>query len=247
VWSNLGYTKSENDLGTSRSDSKRWHGSVGADLTLDDWLIVGLAAGFESDDTDTIFNGDNIEMKGFPIVTYVDALLTDQLSVDLAIGRTYLETDQFRTSGTTRITSGLKGARVFAAGNLNYGWSIQDWRIRTRAGLLWLRDDQGAFAESNSNAVARSVFRVGRAKFDGEVSRTYGVFEPFLRATYNTTFTLTQSASGGPSPDRDDMLINLGVRYFGENSLSGALEFNTLLGRDNIEEYSVNLLSRSEF
>jgi hypothetical protein len=79
-----------------------------------------MAAGFESDDTDTIFNGGNTEMKGFSIVTYAGALLSDQLSVDLAIGGTYLETEQLRTSGTTRITSDLKGERVFAAGNLNY-------------------------------------------------------------------------------------------------------------------------------
>jgi hypothetical protein len=35
VWGNLGYTKSENNLGTARSDSKHRHESVGADLTLD--------------------------------------------------------------------------------------------------------------------------------------------------------------------------------------------------------------------
>jgi hypothetical protein len=43
------------------------------------------------------------------------------------------------------------------------------------------------------------------------------------------------------------MLINLGARYFGADSLSGALEFSTLLGRDNIDEYSINALLRSEF
>jgi hypothetical protein len=112
---------------------------------------------------------------------------------------------------------------------------------------LWLRDDQDAIAGNNGNAVAQSTFRIGRAKFGGELSRSFGVFEPFLGATYNATFSQTQNAADGPSPDRNDMLINLGARYFGADSLSGALEFSTLLGRDNIDEYSINALLRSEF
>ena len=77
-----------------------------------------MAAGYENNDADTTFNSSNSDTKGFTIVTYLGAVISDSLSADFAYGRSFLDTDQFRTAAGTQITSSFEGDRRFAAGNL---------------------------------------------------------------------------------------------------------------------------------
>jgi hypothetical protein len=114
-------------------------------------------------------------------------------------------------------------------------------------GALWLRDDQDAFAQSNGTTVARFVFRIGRLNLGGEVSREFGDFEPYVGATYHLTITQTQFAAGTPSLDRQDATLHVGARHFGSDTVSGTSELSKLIGRANVDEYSVNFLLRADF
>ena len=251
VWGNVGYTDSDNDFVSTASSTKRWHGTLGADTSITDWLIVGMGAGYENNDADTTFNSGNSDTKGFTIVTYLGAVISDSLSADFAYGRSFLDTDQFRTAAGTQITSSFEGDRRFAAGNLNYARSFGDWRVSGRGGLFWVGDTQDAFVESNGTPIAESRYKIGRARLGGEVARAYGSFEPYVSATYNLSFEETDTVFGAgvadPGSDNDDILVGVGARYFGDDSLSGSFEFSTLLGRDNVDEYSINVLIRSDF
>ena len=207
--------------------------------------IIGIAGGYETDDTDTTFNGGNIDTDGFTVVAYAGSLITDSLSVDASFGHSLLDTDQFRTAAGTRITSSVDGDRTFAAANLNYNHQVNDWLLTGIGGVLWAQDKQDAFTESDGTAVGSSRFTLGRVKIGGELARTFGAFEPFVGATFSHAFNQTDIA--GSSNDRSDVLLGAGARYFGSQDVSGSLELNTLLGRDDVEEHSVNFLLRANF
>ncbi len=247
VWGNAGYTSSDDDGVTTASKSDRAHVTLGADVAVTDKVLLGVAGGYEVDDRDTLFNGGNIESDGFTLVAYAGALLTDNLSADVALGRSELEIDQFRTTAGTRITSTLDGDRTYAAANVNYGRELREWLITGRAGALWARDKQEAFTESDGTVASSSKFSVGRFNLGAEVARSFGVLEPFVSATYNHSFNQTRAAPGQRSADRSDVLLGVGARFYGSDTVSGALEVNTLLGHDNVDEHSLNLLIRANF
>ena len=136
---------------------------------------------------------------------------------------------------------------MFAAANLNYGRELDQWLFTGRVGVLWASDEQDSFVESDGTAVGSSKFRVGRLKLGAEVARSMGSFEPFAGATYNHSYTQSDAPAGTSGNDRSDVLLGVGVRYFGSESVTGAFEVNTLLGRDNVDEHSLNLLIRADF
>jgi hypothetical protein len=247
VWGNAGFTSTENDGATTAFDANRLHFAVGADVAVSDKVILGIAGGVESDDNDTAFNSGNIETEGYTVSAYVGALLTDNLSADAAIGYSDLDIDQFRTAGTTRITSSLDGQRMFAAGNVNYDREWNDWQLTGTAGLLWAKDEQDAFVESDGTAVASSTFRLARLRLGAEVARTFGNFEPYVLATYSNSFSQTDARPGQGTTDRSDVLLGGGARFYGDDTWSGALEATTLLGRDNVDETGFNLLLHANF
>jgi outer membrane autotransporter protein len=88
---------------------------------------------------------------------------------------------------------------------------------------------------------------VGQFRLGAEVSYLAGAFEPYIGGIYSYDFTRTdlRFAAGVPAPksDNDDFQVNLGLRYFGDNGLSGTLEYSRLLGRANYDEgsFSANL------
>lgn len=251
IWGNFGYTSSENDFVSVASDSKSLHGTLGADMTVNDWLVVGMAAGYENDDIDTSFNGGNIDSDAFTVVGYAAALVNDEVSVDVAVGRSALDNDQFRIAGGARVTSSFDSDRTFLSGNVNYGRSFGDMRFTGTAGIVWAKDAADAFTESDGTAVASSDFIIGRAKLRGEFSALYGDWEPFISAAYNRSFTETDQvfAAGvaDPGQDKTDVLLGFGARYFGSEGMSGLVEFTSVLGRDHVEQYSISAIIRAEF
>jgi len=72
-----------------------------------------------------------------------------------------------------------------------------------------------------------------------------------IRVTYEYDWTITEVGvlGGGPQPsfDKDDVLIGAGVRYFGTNNISGNLEWNKRLGRDDYDEDSFSITIRADF
>ncbi len=251
VWGNVGYTSLENDFVSVALDSKSLHGTLGADVTVNDSLVVGFAAGYESDDIDTPFNGGNIESDAFTVVGYAAAFVNDEVTVDAAVGRSAVDNDQFRTTGGARVTSSFDSDRTFLGANVNYGRSFGDMRFTGTAGIVWAKDAADAFTESDGTAVASSDFIIGRAKLRGEFSALYGDWEPFISAAYNRSLTETDQvfAAGvaDPGQDKTDVLLGLGARYFGSEGMSGLVEFTSVLGRDHVEQYSISAIIRAEF
>jgi len=77
------------------------------------------------------------------------------------------------------------------------------------------------------------------------------IFEPFVSATYEQDYSMTEIAvTTGPQPDndRDDVLFAAGVRYFGANNgISGYLDWTRRLGREDFDEDTFTASIRVDF
>ena len=71
----------------------------------------------------------------------------------------------------------------------------------------------------------------------------YGEWEPFVTET-DQVFA---AGVADPGQDSTDVLLGIGVRYFGAQGLSGTIEFTSLVGRDHVEQHSLSAVLRAEF
>ena len=71
-----------------------------------------------------------------------------------------------------------------------------------------------------------------------------------MRLTYENDFSMQKlKTATGPQPsnDNDNFLFGAGLRYFGTNGLTGNLEWNKRLGRDDFDEDTITATLRKDF
>ena len=252
AWASYSYTDFENEFAPTAFDGRRHGGLAGLDVSPWEAVLFGLAVGYEDNDIDTDFNRGNEQTEGYTVAPYFGALLTDTWSVSFSFGYSNLDTDQFRTDPATgaRVTSAPEHDRWFGMLNLNGLTTVGPWILGGQIGLLYAQDEQDAFIESDGTAVAEFKSKLGQWNLGGDVAYSFGAWEPFVRATYENDFSLTKvGVIGGPQPafDDDDVLVGVGLRYFGEKGLSGNLEYHTRLGREDFEEHNFTATLRYEW
>ena len=250
MWGNYAYTDNENDL-SSTAFKGTSHGFLGGiDFGFWDNTILGVALGYDKSDIDTTFNSGNQDTDSYTIAPYFGALLNDLLSIDFNIGYSRVEYDQYRTAGTTRVTSSPSADRWFGAFNMNITKYIDRWIVGGRVGMLYATSTIDSYTESNSTVVATNKTRVGTTSIAGDVAYSYGDFEPFLNLSYQYDFQLEEiTALTGPQPsnDTDDILLTAGVRYFEKSGLTGNLEYSKRLLRDNYNEDRISITVRMDY
>jgi outer membrane autotransporter barrel domain len=252
AWASYSYTDFENDFASTAFDGRRHGGLAGIDASPWEEVLFGMAVGYEDNDIDTTFNLGNQQTDGYTIAPYFGALLTDTWSVSFSFGYSNLDTDQFRTlpGTTTRVTSSSDHDRWFGMLNLNGLTTYGNWILSGHIGILHAQDEQDAFLESDGTQVADFQSKLGQWNIGGEAAYSFDEFEPFVRATYENDFSQTEvGVIGGPQPsfDEDDVLFGVGLRYFGAKGLTGNLEYNTRLGREDFDEDSFTATIRYEF
>ena len=162
-----------------------------------------------------------------------------------------VQTDQLRTAGGTRITSDVESTRWFGAANATGSWSFERVLASLRAGAQYATQDDDGFIESNGTRIGDTRATIGRFLLGGELAYTAGAWEPYVGATYEYDFTRTEIAfaPGVAEPRNDDsgVLFATGLRYFGDNQVSGSVEYSTVLGRRNYDEHTFTGNVRWEF
>jgi len=173
-------------------------------------------------------------------------------AVDASFGYSSLEADQFRASPTTGaiITSDPDSDRWFGMLNVNGLTIWNNWIIGGRIGTLWARNTQESFTESDGTVNAEITSKLGTWSIGGDVAYSYGEWEPFVRATYERDYSLTEiRVFTGPQPsnDRDDFLVGAGLRYFSVKGITGNFEWNKRLGRNHFDEDTFTFTIRADF
>ena len=256
AWVSYTYADFENDFAPTAFDGDRHTGFAGLDFNPVEDFIVGVALGYESADQQTLFNGGESQTDGFTVLPYIGYAFSDTFSLDVSMGYTAVDIEQFRLFGGDRISSEVDADRFFWGGNLNGNRQIGNWFLSGRVGVIWAREYQDSYTETNEatgalTTVGEQTFKLGQWRAGGEAAYTFGAWEPYASATYQRDYSATQFsiAGGGPQPsnDRDDVLFSAGVRYFGRNNLTGFFEYNRIISRDNYEEGNYSLILRYDF
>lgn len=250
VWGNYSYTNYENDLSSTAFDGST-HGFLGGiDFQVWDRTVIGVAFGYDKGDVDTAFNNGNQDTDTVTIAPYFGAILSDILSVDFNIGYSYVDYDQYRTTGGTRVSSTPSADRWFSAFNLNAITFIDHWVLGGRVGMLYASSVIDSYTESNNIIVAESRTKVGTISIAGDVAYSFNEWEPFLNMAYQYDYQLQEIvATTGPQPsnDNNDILLTTGVRYFEKSGLSGNLEYSKRLLRDDYDEDRISLTIRIDY
>ncbi|NNM00627.1 MAG: autotransporter outer membrane beta-barrel domain-containing protein [Gammaproteobacteria bacterium] len=256
AWVSYTYADFENDFAPTAFSGDRHTGFAGIDFNPVEDFIFGLALGYESADQSTAFNGGESQTDGFTVLPYVGYAFNDTFSVDVSMGYTAVDIEQFRIFGGERISSEVDADRFFWGGNLNGNRQLGNWFLSGRIGMIWAREYQDAYQETNEAtgallSVGEQTFKLGQWRVGGEAAYTWNDWEPYASATYQRDYSATQFSIAGtgpqPSNDRDDLLFSAGIRYFGSNNLSGFFEYNRIISRDNYEEDNFSLLLRYDF
>ena len=250
IWGNYSFTDFENDLSSTAIDGSSHSFLGGIDFRVWDTAIIGVALGFDNSDIDTGFNDGNQNTDTITIAPYFGAMLDDILSVDFSIGYSNASYDQFRTAGTTRVTSSPTADRWFGSFNLNAIKFIDNWILSGRVGSVYASSVIKGYTESNGITVAKNRSKVSSVSIAGETAYSMKEWEPFLNIAYQYDYQLQEVvAASGPQPtnDKDDILLTTGVRYFEKSGISGNLEYSKRLGRDNFDEDRVSLTLRIDY
>ena len=253
AWAAYSRTDTKNDFVSTTFSSDRDDFLLGFDVRPNDTMVLGVSLGLERTDTRTFFNQGEQDTTSITVAPYIGALLTDWLSVDVSVGYSDVSTDQFRTvPGTaTRVNSDVESHRLFANGNVAAMYGFGNLLASAQAGLLWARQRDDDFLESNGLTVAARSTSIGRLLFGGELAYTAGAFEPYVNLMFQHDFSKTaQNFAPGvaaPRNDDNDLLVALGLRYFGKDGLSASVQYTTLRGRRNLSEQSYSAYVRWVF
>ncbi len=251
VWGSLARSEFDNDFAATAYDGSRVTLLGGVDFSPMEDVVTGVAIGYDTADMTTTFNGGEQQTDGWTVAPYAAALLDDNWSVDVSAGLSRVGTDQFRTAGATRVNSDVDTNRIFASVNLSGSYAAGDWNFGPHLGWSLARSYDDSFVESNGAAVGSRVTRLEQWRIGGEAAYAgAGDFEPFARATYERDYSFTKIRVAGatqPANDRDDVLLATGVRYFGDNGLTGSIDWSKRLGRGDIGESQLSFALRYDF
>ncbi|HTT07365.1 MAG TPA: autotransporter outer membrane beta-barrel domain-containing protein [Gammaproteobacteria bacterium] len=252
AWASYSYADYKNDLSSTAFDGHTHTVLAGVDVAPWEKVVIGLSAGYENSDIDTGFNQGNQQSDGYTIAPYFGAVLSDTWSVDFSAGYSSIDYDQFRTAPGTglRVTSSPNTDRWFGALNVNGLWTYDKWTLGAKIGTLYTKSVQNSFTESDGTKVSETDDRLGQWLIGGNVAYSLGDFEPFASATYERDYSRTViTVLTGPQPanDNDDVLVGAGVRYFGPKGITGNLEWNKRVSRENFDEDVVTATLRLDF
>jgi len=224
---------------------------VGADFSPWNNFLAGVAFGYESVETDTTFNAGQQDSSSYSIIPYIGVLLNNHvdvpfdLTLDMALGYSAVEIDQFRVTSATRVTSSTDSQRWLFASNLAAAQTFGNWYLGGRLGFLIAKQLQDGFTESDTTVNADQDTRLGRLSLGADVSYLWGSIEPFVATTYQYDFSRDTVSATHPD-DADDFLVDAGLRWYG-NSLSATLGYSIILGREDFDSSSYQFSIRGDF
>jgi hypothetical protein len=249
VWASYTRSDFEDDFTRTAFEGDRNLAIGGVDISPMENMVFGISAGYEGTDTDTLFNRGNVESDGILVTPYIAYRWAEHYQVDALFGYTSVDTEQFRTSGATRVTSDTSSDRYFWGGNFTGSQVIGNWNLAARFGLLWMREYVDGFTESNGNVVGDNAVELAQWRFGGDAAYTWGNFEPYTNVTYERDFSREPLDAGGrvPGDDVDGFVVGAGIRYYTDSGFTGSFEWNGVLGRDAYSENSYNVFLRYQY
>ncbi len=264
VWISALGSVTDNDFVFTPFDNTNRGVQAGVDFTPTENSILGISLGYSSDDTETPFNGGDLETDTVTGMVYGAMSLGQHFSVDATLGYSDLSTDERRLSAGvagftsdpfrtlpagTQISGEIDSERWFGTINLNGFWTVQHLLLEGQVGYLYTETDQDSFTETGGSISATAsgeTYVLSQWHVGATVGYDFGTFlEPYAGVDYSYDISREEvKVAPGlqqPANDRSGMMVRLGMRYYGDNGVSAALEWSTNALRQDIDSNSLLL------
>jgi hypothetical protein len=241
AWSRLIFSKTNENF-----DGEIMTGMLGADYMVTKDLLLGVAGGYEVLDLDTESNRGSIDGTGWTVSPYAAYKLSDNLSVDVSGGYSWLEYDLVRLDpgDNSQITGTQDADRWFASANLSADKWYDQFHVGGKLGVLHAEEDKDDFTESNLTNQAGAATNVGM----GYVGLRLGYLIPFEAGSIEPYVSVLGRGAydDGGSGDSVDGVVGLGaaVNY---GALQLGVSGTSVVGRDNTENFTGRVNARIEF
>ena len=246
IWADAAYSRLIYSKDLENFDGYIYSGVLGFDYAVQKDLMVGVAGGYEKVDLDTEFNRGSVDGTGWTVSPYAVYKVTDNYSVDLSGGYSWINYDLERLDpgDASKITGDQDATRWFVSANIKGDHWYDNVHLGGRVGILHAKEDRDSFTESNLTNTAGANTNVGQgylgARLGYLVSLEGGSMEPYVRALGRYSY------DDGGSGDSSDAVVGLGTAMtFGKFQLG--IDGSAVVGRDDTNNFTGRLNARIEF
>jgi opacity protein-like surface antigen len=259
AWIQGSFTHFNNDASATEFDGNLYSGLVGLDKKFDgDRIIAGVSLGFEGMSVDTDFNNGHQDSTGFLVAPYGSFALNDMVSIDglLGYGRVNYDLDR-KDPATGELFSGDTDAnRYFASIVANLDAQEGQWVYGGIFGLSYIYESRDSFTETGATGttvpVGSQSSHVAQGLLGGNLGYDLGMVTPFANARLEYDFAKSNDptvAANQTQPDDSNVGIRLGVgaEFEFAPNITGSIEGNGVLLRDDYSEYGGRIRLRIDF
>jgi outer membrane autotransporter protein len=238
-FASLSFNNAEDDFVSTAYDSDTTSFSFGVDKSMSDKMIVGISAGYSSTDTSTTFNAGSSDTTGWNLAPYLSYVVNDMISLDASVGYSSSESDNSRVSAGTTITGTQDSSSKFASLGINAAKWMDNLGLSANAGYTWSGSDSDGFTESNGTVISSSSSTFKQIHLGGQVSYYTEKAMPYASLTWQKELgkerVAVAAGQATPSNDADELVLGLGLSFFGEGAVSGGISGSKTFSRDNFD------------
>ena len=250
-WGHGSFTKVDNSRNQTGDDARYngdvWGYNVGGDYQFNPQFYAGASLGYSKTNLTTTFNTGTYDEGSWSVTPYAVYNVTDQIKVSALAGYAISNVDQTRTSSSVRSSTDSKMA--YAA--LNGSYKVQPnpdlpLDVTAQVNLLAANKKVDAYSESDGTAVAAATSNTRQVKPGVEAAYSFEqdgtVIQPFVKGAMVYDFKDPTNNDAGAYD------VGGGVRLGnGGTGLSGLIEGQTQLGRDDYSEYTFSAMVAYSF
>lgn len=228
VWVQGGYTDVDQSTTGAAFSGDLVNVVAGYDRFVTERLLLGVAFSYETLDIDTSFlsGRGSLENDGYGLAPYIGYRFDDTWSADLAVGYNWLSYDSKVDNNTA--SGSFDAERWFANTSVNGIFRSANWRFLPKAGLLYMKETQDAYTQTNGVRVAEADIRLGRVYAGGRIGYATETMMPYIKliGEYDFKRPGAQAIGNGQFTSDDDTgaQIGAGIEFFSTGPYSGAVE-----------------------
>lgn len=226
----------KDDNSATRHAGTLWTELLGADLALNEHLIVGAALLGNGMGLETHFNQARLSSHAFGIHPYAAYQINDYLSFTAMSGLGWnWGTSEHTNTGTQNITGRFSATRYFFSGSVDTNMPLGNFNLNAGTGLTWSQQFHNGYTESNgtqigSMKVSSGIYHIQTLpSYLFKVDRNSQLYlEPYAIGRYDFEFTKDKITVGaGQIPHENaqhGFTTGAGINIYATESMSFSLE-----------------------
>lgn len=244
VWGHGAYTNLDNDHLSgdedNRYDGDVWGYNIGVDYRFSEKFYAGVSLGYSETDLTTTYNNGEYDETSWSLSPYAVYKPIEPLKLSFLGGYSMGDLDLSRNNGAV---TGDTDSDMWFMG-LNADYTIQPSKsipldVIGSVGFLAAHKTVDAYQESDGTNVAKEISNTRQVKSGVEVAYTFDAkgtsIQPFTKVDFLYDF------KDATNDDAFAFDIGGGLRLGNaQTGLSGSIEGETQLGRDDYKQYSIS-------